>query len=79
MIGHKTLRFPPGKISWSRQLFRRIQEPMEIFQTQPKLLENASESRKIIKSYNKLAKVLLEFELLYYRGWLRQVGGCSGV
>ncbi|XP_052816057.1 dynein axonemal heavy chain 5-like isoform X6 [Mya arenaria] len=66
---------PPiaGKISWSRQLFRRIQEPMEVFQQQPKLLENAAESKKIIKSYNKLAKVLLEFELLYYRGWLRQV------
>ncbi|XP_052229952.1 dynein axonemal heavy chain 5-like isoform X5 [Dreissena polymorpha] len=66
---------PPiaGKISWSRQLFRRIQEPMEIFQQQPKLLESATESRKIIKSFNKLAKVLLEFEVLYYRGWLRQV------
>ena len=62
-----------GKISWSRQLFRRIQEPMEIFQQQPKLLENAPESKKIIKNFNKLAKVLLEFEVLYYRGWLRQV------
>ncbi|XP_060585698.1 dynein axonemal heavy chain 5-like, partial [Ruditapes philippinarum] len=66
---------PPiaGKISWSRQLFRRIQEPMEIFQQQPSLLENSPESKKIIKSFNKLAKVLLEFEVLYYRGWLRQV------
>jgi len=54
-------------------LFRRIQEPMEIFQQQPKLLENAPESKKIIKNFNKLAKVLLEFEVLYYRGWLRQV------
>lgn len=63
-----------GKISWSRQLFRRIQEPMEIFQQQQKLLENSPESKKIIKNFNKLAKVLLEFEVLYYRGWLRQVG-----
>ncbi|KAK3610339.1 hypothetical protein CHS0354_029807 [Potamilus streckersoni] len=65
---------PPiaGKISWARQLFRRIQEPMEVFQQQPKLLEG-SEAKKIIKNYNKLAKVLLEFEVLYHRGWLRQV------
>ena len=28
---------PPvaGKISWARQLFRRIQEPMEIFKVTP--------------------------------------------
>lgn len=65
---------PPvaGKIAWSRQLFCRIQEPMEIFQQHPAILQSA-EAKKIIKNYNKLAKVLLEFELLYHRGWLRQV------
>jgi hypothetical protein len=57
---------------WARQLFRRIQEPMEIFQQQPRLLEG-SDAKKIIKNYNKLAKCLLEFEVLYHRGWLRQV------
>ena len=62
----------PGKISWARQLFRHIQDPMEIFQQQHKLLDGP-ESKKIIKNYNKLAKVLLEFEVLYHRGWLRQV------
>ena len=46
---------------------------MEIFQQQHRLLEGG-ESKKIIKNYNKLAKVLLEFEVLYHRGWLRQVG-----
>lgn len=45
---------------------------MEIFQQQPKLLEG-NEAKKIIKNFNKLAKVLLEFEVLYHRGWLRQV------
>ncbi|KAL5021558.1 hypothetical protein ScPMuIL_000713 [Solemya velum] len=65
---------PPiaGKISWARQLYRRIQEPMEIFQKYPKILEGP-EAKKIIKNFNKLAKVLLEFEILYHRGWLRQV------
>lgn len=32
-----------------------------------------NEAKKIIRNYNKLAKVLLEFEVLYHRGWLRQV------
>ncbi|XP_064611990.1 dynein axonemal heavy chain 5-like isoform X2 [Liolophura sinensis] len=65
---------PPiaGKISWSRQLFRRIQEPMEVFQSHDDILQ-IPDAKKIIKSYNKLAKVLLEFEVLYHRGWLRQV------
>jgi dynein heavy chain len=68
---------PPiaGKIAWARQLFRRIQEPMEGFQQHPVIMQSA-EARKIIKNYNKLAKVLLEFEMLYHRGWLRQVGIC---
>ena len=65
---------PPiaGKIAWARQLFRRIQEPMEAFQQHPSILQG-QDGRKIIKNYNKLAKVLLEYEVLYHRGWLRQV------
>ncbi|KAK7114139.1 dynein axonemal heavy chain 5-like isoform X2 [Littorina saxatilis] len=65
---------PPiaGKIAWSRQLFRRIQEPMEVFQQHQVILQTP-EAKKIIKNFNKLAKVLLEFEVLYHRGWLRQV------
>jgi dynein heavy chain len=46
---------------------------MEVFKQQGKLLE-IPEAKKIIKNFNKLAKVLLEFEMLYHRGWLRQVG-----
>ncbi|XP_071957897.1 dynein axonemal heavy chain 5-like isoform X2 [Antedon mediterranea] len=65
---------PPiaGKIMWARQMFRRIQEPMEVFQQQPQLLQG-SDAKKIIRNFNKLAKVLMEFEVLYHRAWLRQV------
>ena len=45
---------------------------MEAFQQHAVMLQGA-EAKKIIKNYNKLAKVLLEFEVLYHRGWLRQV------
>ncbi|XP_044176214.1 LOW QUALITY PROTEIN: dynein axonemal heavy chain 5-like [Acropora millepora] len=65
---------PPiaGKIAWARQMYRRIQEPMEMFQKYPTILQNP-EAKKVIKNYNKLAKVLLEFELLYHQAWMRQV------
>uniref|UniRef100_A0A8C4SPC6 Dynein axonemal heavy chain 5 n=1 Tax=Erpetoichthys calabaricus TaxID=27687 RepID=A0A8C4SPC6_ERPCA len=65
---------PPisGKILWARQLFRRIQDPMELFQQQPSVLQTA-EAKRIIRNYNKVAKVLLEYEVLYHRGWIRQV------
>ena len=29
--------------------------------------------RKIIRAYNKMAAVLLEYELLYHRGWVQAV------
>ncbi|MBN3299949.1 DYH5 protein, partial [Amia calva] len=65
---------PPiaGKILWSRQLFRRIQEPMDLFQQQAGVLQTP-EAKRIIRNYNKVAKVLLEFEVLYHRGWLTQI------
>ncbi|XP_069770267.1 dynein axonemal heavy chain 5 isoform X3 [Narcine bancroftii] len=65
---------PPiaGKILWARQLFHKIQEPMELFQHQPNILQTA-EAKCIVRNYNKVAKVLLEFEVLYHRGWLRQI------
>lgn len=65
---------PPiaGKIMWARQLFHKIQEPMELFQQQPNILQTA-DAKRIVRNYNKVAKVLLEFEVLYHRGWLRQV------
>lgn len=65
---------PPiaGKIAWARQMYRRIQEPMEMFQKYPAILQTA-DAKKIIKNYNKLAKVLLEFEVLYHQAWMKQV------
>jgi dynein heavy chain len=36
------------------------------------VLRNA-EAKPVIRNYNKIAKVLLEFEVLYHRAWLQQV------
>uniref|UniRef100_A0A8C8BCP0 Dynein axonemal heavy chain 5 n=1 Tax=Otus sunia TaxID=257818 RepID=A0A8C8BCP0_9STRI len=65
---------PPiaGKILWARHLFRRIQEPMESFQQHPAVLQTP-DGKRIIRNYNKVAKVLVEFEVIYHRGWLHQV------
>ena len=61
-----------GKIAWARQLFRKIQSPMEYFQKYPSIFK-LEDARKIVKNYNKTAKVLLEYEMLYHRAWLEQV------
>ncbi|XP_051576060.1 dynein axonemal heavy chain 5 [Myxocyprinus asiaticus] len=65
---------PPiaGKILWARQLYRRIQEPMDLFQQQPGLL-STSDAKQIIRNYNRVAKVLLEFEMLYHHSWMSQI------
>ncbi|KAK1795394.1 hypothetical protein P4O66_010566 [Electrophorus voltai] len=65
---------PPvaGKIMWSRQLFRKIESTMEILKDKLEILR-APEVKKIIRMYNKMAAVLVEYELLYYRGWVSAV------
>ncbi|KFQ30560.1 Dynein heavy chain 5, axonemal, partial [Mesitornis unicolor] len=65
---------PPiaGKILWARHLFHRIQEPMKSFQRHPTVLKTP-DGKRIIRNYNKVAKVLMEFEVIYHRGWLQQI------
>jgi dynein heavy chain len=64
---------PPmaGRIVWARQLYRRITHPISVFEQNGTIL-HYSEAKKIIRSYNKVAAVLIEYELLYYRTWVRQ-------
>ena len=45
---------------------------MEYFQKYPSIFK-LEDARKIVKNYNKTAKVLLEYEMLYHRAWLEQV------
>ncbi|XP_033111994.1 dynein heavy chain 5, axonemal-like [Anneissia japonica] len=65
---------PPvaGKITWARQLYRRVDLPMKAFKKKPDILRT-SEAKRIIRNFNKMAAVLLEYELLYHRGWFRAV------
>lgn len=65
---------PPiaGKILWVRQLYRRISQPMSVFEANRTILTHP-DARKIVKNYNQLAAVLVEYEVLHHRTWLRQI------
>ncbi|XP_051466218.1 dynein axonemal heavy chain 5 [Apus apus] len=65
---------PPiaGKILWARHLFHRIQEPMESFQQHPAVLQTP-DGKRVIRNYNKVARALMEFEVIYHRGWIQQM------
>ncbi|OWZ14140.1 Dynein heavy chain, partial [Phytophthora megakarya] len=65
---------PPvaGNILWSRHLLRRIEEPMRKFESNPTVL-STKDSKKIIKTYNKVARTLVAFEYLWYEAWCRSV------
>lgn len=70
---------PPvaGNIMWARQLLRRIELPMQKFATNRALLTSSKETKKIVKTYNKVAKALIEFETLWHQAWLRSIDECK--
>ncbi|CAM9783398.1 unnamed protein product, partial [Ectocarpus sp. 6 AP-2014] len=70
---------PPvaGNIHWSRHLLRRIEDPMERFHAYPGVL-HTKDSRKLIKTYNKVARTLVAFEYMWYEAWCRAVEAARG-
>uniref|UniRef100_A0A671XT96 Dynein axonemal heavy chain 5 n=1 Tax=Sparus aurata TaxID=8175 RepID=A0A671XT96_SPAAU len=64
---------PPvaGRIMWSRQLSSRIHGPMDLFQQHPGVL-STPEAKRIVRNYNRVARVLLEFEMLYHHSWMKK-------
>ncbi|XP_046878072.1 dynein axonemal heavy chain 8-like [Hypomesus transpacificus] len=65
---------PPvaGRIVWVKQLYRRIEEPIDYIQKNSNILSTA-EGKEVVKMFNRTAAVFVEFELLYYRAWIREV------
>ncbi|NXE58453.1 DYH8 protein, partial [Calcarius ornatus] len=65
---------PPiaGKILWVRQLFRRINEPISYFHKHSDILASP-EGKAVVQSYNKLAYVLVEFEVVYHNAWMKEM------
>jgi dynein heavy chain len=65
---------PPvaGDIMWSRQLLRRIEQPMRHF-AQNEVIMKAKESRRTVKTYNTVAKALVAFETLWLTAWKKSI------
>ncbi|XP_019405170.1 PREDICTED: dynein heavy chain 8, axonemal [Crocodylus porosus] len=65
---------PPvsGKILWVRQLFRRISEPINYFFKNSDIL-TSPEGKAVVRSFNKISYVLVEFEVLYHNAWVKEI------
>lgn len=46
---------------------------MEHLKKYPEILQG-DDSKRIVRNYNKVATVLLQFEVLYHQAWMKQVG-----
>jgi dynein heavy chain len=66
---------PPvtGNILWAKQLLRRIEEPMRRFKGHSSLMTNSKEAKKIVRTYNKVARALVEFETLWQSAWTKSI------
>ncbi|XP_072911453.1 dynein axonemal heavy chain 8-like [Hemitrygon akajei] len=65
---------PPiaGKILWARQLFQRLHEPIDYFYKNSDILKSPR-GKSIVRKYNKIAYVLVKFETLYYKAWVKEI------
>ncbi|XP_068612434.1 dynein axonemal heavy chain 5 [Brachionichthys hirsutus] len=65
---------PPvaGRIMWTRQLSSRIQGPMDLFQQHSGAL-STPEAKRIIRNYNRVLGILLEYEMLYHHSWMKKM------
>ncbi|XP_069810981.1 dynein axonemal heavy chain 8 isoform X3 [Dendropsophus ebraccatus] len=65
---------PPvaGRILWSRQLFRRIHQPITSLKNTSNIL-SSPEGEAAMQLYNRIAYVLVEFEVLQHRVWFNDV------
>eukprot|EP01060_Flectonema_neradi_P002972 TRINITY_DN11858_c1_g1_i1.p1 TRINITY_DN11858_c1_g1~~TRINITY_DN11858_c1_g1_i1.p1 ORF type:complete len:4751 (+),score=995.77 TRINITY_DN11858_c1_g1_i1:132-14255(+) len=62
-----------GSIMWARQLLRKVEAPMKVFQCNKSIMSNQKESKKIIRAYNKISRYLVEYEQLWYNAWLKSI------
>ncbi|XP_031820772.1 dynein heavy chain 8, axonemal isoform X3 [Sarcophilus harrisii] len=65
---------PPiaGKILWVRQLYRRISEPINYFFKNSDIL-TSPEGKAVIRQYNKISYILVEYEVLYHTAWVKEI------
>ncbi|XP_073412523.1 dynein axonemal heavy chain 8 [Dendrobates tinctorius] len=61
---------PPvaGRIRWSRELFRKINEPITYLKNYTDIL-TSPEGKAAVQLHNSIGYVLVEFEVLHHRAW----------
>jgi dynein heavy chain len=69
---------PPvaSRISWSRQLYQKLSEPITGFRQLPGFLESP-DCRKMIRGFNRLAQVLVEYEVLHIQLWKKKMASAE--
>ncbi|XP_073529664.1 dynein axonemal heavy chain 8-like [Phyllobates terribilis] len=65
---------PPvaGRIQWSRQLFRKINEPITYLKNNSDML-TSPEGKAAVQLHNNIGYVLVEFEVLHHRAWYEDI------
>ncbi|XP_067331791.1 dynein axonemal heavy chain 8-like [Channa argus] len=65
---------PPvaGRISWVRNLYKKIDEPMSCFKKHADIL-GSPEGQEVVTMYNQSAAVFVEFESVYHKAWKGEV------
>ena len=61
---------PPisGSILWSRQMVHHLQEPMDMLKGVADL-QHTPQWKGVVKKYNKIATILVEYEILQHQHW----------
>ncbi|XP_014480405.1 PREDICTED: dynein heavy chain 8, axonemal [Dinoponera quadriceps] len=57
-----------GRILWIRQLYKRIEIPMNMFRLHKRVIKKEL-MQKCIKTYNALVSVFIHYELIYHKAW----------
>ena len=61
---------PPvtGNIQWCKNLLERCEAPMRRFEDNP-AIEGCRDYKRIVKTYNRLVRTLVAFEILWFQAW----------
>jgi len=71
----KARNMPPvaGNIAWARNLLSRIDGPMRRFEASYSHVFASKEGKAIVKHYNRVARTLIAYEVLWYNAWLDSI------
>ena len=65
---------PPlsGKILWAHQLYKHLEGPIQLLKAKKGLLLSA-QGKALVKKYNNMALVLVQYEIVHYQSWVSNI------